>query len=151
MMFLMNGIRAEVEPVPGRKGWFQLTGKHIERWTVDVSDTFGDLENADITVNYVAKIWGIHSEDDEIALKDPRFNHENDSENGEASFGVYTELGRMFMLLAVNQAEYAIFRFLIPHETGDDGCDPIEDYRVEAKPAKPVSKAVPAKKAKAKA
>lgn len=152
MMFLFNAIRAEVEPVPKKKGWYQLTGKHIERWTSDVEDTFGTLEDMEIKVEYDAKIMGIHSRDPEIALRDPRFNYENGPTYEGSSFGVYTEAGRTYMLLAVNQAEYAIFRFLIPHEAGDDKYDPIEEYRV-APPAKRVaakkaaSKKPPAKKA----
>jgi hypothetical protein len=131
MMFLINGIRAEVEAVPGQPGWFQLTGKRIERWTTDVADTFGDLRTSGVAIDYNAKIQGIHSFDPEIAEKDPRFNHENERE-GEALFGVYPADGTLFMLLAVNQAEYAIFRFLCPHESGDDDeFDPISDYRVE--------------------
>lgn len=133
MMFLISGIRAEVEPVPGQVGWYQLTGQHIERWTVDVSDTFGDLKSSKVKVNYKAKVMGIHNVDPDIANQDPRFNHENNSDRGY-SFGVYTEAGRTYMLLAVNQAEYALFRFLCPHEAGEDadeGFDPIETYRVE--------------------
>lgn len=137
MMFLFNGIRAEVEPVPKKKGWYQLTGKHIERWTVDVGDTFGDLTSGGVKVDYRAKILGIHDRDPDIEQHDPRFNHENDPDDGNASFGVYTEAGRTYMLMAVNQAEYVIFRFLCPHETGDDDeYDPMSAYRVEASTSK---------------
>ena len=137
MMFLFNGIRAEVEPVPKKKGWYQLTGKHIERWTVDVGSTLGDLASGGIKVDYRAKVLGIHDRDPEIGEQDPRFNEENNPEDG-ATFGVYTESGRTYMLLAVNQAEYVIFRFLCPHEAGDDEAfDPMSDYRVE----RPVAKA----------
>ncbi|MEJ5999736.1 hypothetical protein [Paucibacter soli] len=147
MMFLFNGIRAEVEPVPGEEGWYQLTGKHIQRWTMDVADTAGDLLSCNVEINCNARIRGIHSWDPEIELRDPRFNHENDEEN--ASFFVYTERGdgRTYMILAVNQAEYAIFRHLVPHESGEeDEYDPIEDYRLDA----PVAKKAPAKKPAAK-
>jgi hypothetical protein len=82
MMFLFSGIRAEVEPVPGKQGWYQLTGKHIERWTVDVSDTFGDLRAGKVKVKHNAKIRGIHNVDPEIELRDPRFNHENNDGEG---------------------------------------------------------------------
>lgn len=131
MMFLFNGIRAEVEPVPNKSGWYQLTGKHIERWTMPVSEALGEVEGCNIEVDYRARIMGIHDFDPEIELRDPRFNHENDPE-GEANFGVYTEQGRTYMLLSVNQAEYAIFRFLCPHESEDDDeYDPMSQYRVE--------------------
>lgn len=142
MMFLPNGIRAEVEPVPKKKGWYQLTGKNIERWTMDVSDTFMDIEMMGISVDYQAKIRGIHDFDPEIALRDPRFNHENDRDSGSL-FGVYTERERTYMLLSVNQAEYVIFRFLCPHETGnDEEFDNISNYRTE----KPASKSSSTKK-----
>lgn len=145
MMFLMNGMRAEVEPVPGKKGWYQLTGKHIERWTMPVEETAAGLLGSGVKLNFEARISGIHDFDPEIELRDPRFNHENHEDN--ASFFVYTEEsdGRTYMVLAVNQAEYALFRFLAPHESGDDEYDPIEDYRVEV----PVKKAPTQKKAKA--
>jgi len=165
MMFLFNGIRAEVEPVPRKKGWFQLTGNNISRWTVDVEDTFGDLENSGVKVNYDAKILGIHDRDEAIERNDPRFNYENGPTYEGSSFGVYKEAGKLWMLLAVNQAEYAIFRFVLPHEAGGDGeeYDPISQYRKEKKPAKAkpapkaaakkvtAKKAAPAKKTKAKA
>ena len=154
MMFLYSGIRAEVEPVPGKAGWYQLTGKHIERWTVDVSDTFGDLKASKVKVNYKAKVMGIHNVDPDIANQDPRFNHENNSVRGY-SFGVYTEAGRTYMLLAVNQAEYTLFRFLCPHEAGEDAdedYDPIETSRVEqASPKATPMKAVAKTRSKAKA
>lgn len=148
-MFLMNGIRAEVEPVPGKNGWFQLTGRKIQRWTVDVSDTFSDMELSAVEVNHDAKIFGIHSQDSEIAVRDPRFNHENDPKGGGATFGVFEEGGTLWMLIAVNQPEYAIFRFLCPHESGYDdalGYDLLSDYRVEKKLAKPASKVTQVKK-----
>lgn len=150
MMFLYSGIRAEVEPVPNKEGWYQLTGQHIHRWTMPVEETFPDLETSGCKVDYQAKILGIHDRDPEIALRDPRFNSENDPE-GDASFGVYTEGGRTYMLMAVNQAEYVVFRFLCPHEAGDDEAyDPIGDYRVEKPAAKASPKAKTAAKQKAK-
>jgi hypothetical protein len=158
MMFLYNGMRAEVEPVPKKKGWYQLTGKHIERWTMPVEETAGDLHG--VKLNFKARIVGIHDIDPEIELRDPRFNHENHEDR--ASFFVYTDPhdGRTYMLLAVNQAEYVLFRFLAPHESGEDeDYDPIENYRVEPKvkavakkavAAQPVAKKVAVKKAAAK-
>jgi hypothetical protein len=154
MMFLYSGIRAEVEPVPGKRDWYQLTGKHIERWTVDVMDTFGDLRGTKVKVNHTAKILGIHDVDPEIELRDPRFNEENNEDEGN-TFGVYTEGGRTYMLLAVNQAEYALFRFLCPHEAGgpeaDEKYDPIENYRIEPPAPKAQTKKATQPKVKSKA
>lgn len=144
MMFLLNGMRAEVEPVPNKKGWYQLTGKHIERWTMPVDETAGDLHG--VKLNFKARIVGIHDIDPDIELRDPRFNHENHEDR--ASFFVYTDPqdGRTYMLLAVNQAEYVLFRVLAPHESGeDDEYDPIENYRVEPKAKAAAKKAVAAK------
>ena len=141
-MFLFNTVSAEVEPVPGKKGWFQLTGRKIERWTDDVDDIF-DNPPGEIVAD--PKILGIHNTDSQIAERDPRFNHENDPEAGETSFGVLkNEDGTYTMYLLVNQAEYVLLRFLCPHESPEfgDQMDPIENYRIE-KPAK-----APAKKAK---
>lgn len=137
MMFLYSAIRAEVEPVPGQAGWYQPTGRDITRWTIPAEDSAGDVRAAGVTLDTEAKIYGIHTVDEEIALSDPRFNHENDPEDPQ--FYVYTDpyLKKTFMMLNVNQAEAAIFRFLVPHESAtadDDGdeYDPIENYRVEA-------------------
>lgn len=131
MMFLLNGIRAEVEPVPGRKGWYQLTGQHITRWTSPVAETAADLEGAGVKVTRNAKLLGIHNVEPEIAQADPRFNGENAGES--TSFCVFTDERnrRTYMLLAVNQPEYAILRFLVPHESGPEFDEAAETYCVE--------------------
>lgn len=51
--------------------------------------------------------------------------------------GFDTEGERTNKLLAVNQAEYVIFRFLCPHQAGDDEqFDPMSNYRIEKSAAK---------------
>lgn len=129
MMFLYNGMSAEVEPVPGRKGWFQLTGRHIERWTQPMEEATPEMANG--PEDYEAKVLGIHDVDPEISENDPRFNWENNEDR--ASFAVIKHRdGTYRMYLAVNQAEYALFRFLAPHEAIDDEeFDPMSNYRVE--------------------
>ena len=77
MMFLTNAIRAEVEPVPRKKGWYQLTGKHIVRSSAEISETFGELSRAGISVDHTAKVLGIHDYDPEISFLDPRFIEED--------------------------------------------------------------------------
>lgn len=134
MMFLMDGIRAEVEPVPGRDGWYQLTGKEICRWTHDVGETYSELSDGDVEVNLEARLLGVHSFSEEIEEEDPRFNYQNSPDN--ASFFVYKDPqnGKTYMILAVNRAEYALFRFLCPHAEGadmDNDYDPMDNYRVE--------------------
>lgn len=131
-MYLINTIQAEVEPVPGQNGWYQLTGREIKRWTIPACDTAIELRDAGIQLHTDAKILGVHNVDEEIADGDPRFNEENDPE--WPSFYVYTDpkLRKTFMMLDVNQAEYAILRFLVPHESGAECDDAPELYRIEA-------------------
>ena len=133
MMFLTSAIRAEVEPVPKKMGWYQLTGRDITRWTIPAEETPTALSDSDVKLDLKAKILGIHDFDPEISKYDPRFNHENTPD--EPSFYVYTDphLKKTFMMMNVNRAEAVIFRFLTPHESGDDeSFDPMDDYRVEA-------------------
>lgn len=134
MMFLFDGIRAEVEPVPGRTGWYQLTGKEICRWTHDVGDTYEELSDLGAEVDLEARLMGVHSFSEEIEEGDPRFNDDNTPDN--PSFFVYKDnkSGKTYMVLAVNRAEYALFRFLCPHAEGaemDNEWDPIDKYRIE--------------------
>lgn len=134
-MFLYRGMSAEVEPVPRKNGWFQLTGRHIERWTMPMEEALTDMGCTE--ADRQAKILGIHDADPELEAGDPRFNWENCQDN--PSFAVIKQSdGTYRMYLAVNQAEYVLFRFLAPHESGDDEAfDPMSDYRVEsAKPKK---------------
>lgn len=137
MMFLFDGMRAEVEPVLGREGWYQLTGREICRWTHDVGDTYTELTERDVEVNLEARLMGVHSFSEEIEEEDPRFNYQNSPDN--PSFFVYQDQksGKTYMILQVNRAEYALFRFLCPHAEGpeiDNDWDPIDQYRVEPAP-----------------
>lgn len=133
-MFLYKGMSAEVEPVPGKRGWFQLTGRHIERWTMPMEEALPQMGATQ--KDRGAKILGIHDADDEIAVADPRFNWENCESHPQ--FAVIKQAdGTYRMYLAVNQAEYVLFRFLAPHEAKDDEAfDPMCEYRVERPPAK---------------
>lgn len=135
MMFLFNGIRAEVETVRKKNGWYRLTGKQIERWTAEVGDTFSDLTSGRTRVDYRAIVLGLHDPDLEQSV--PRFNHENGAENGNAIFGVCIEGRSTYMLMGVNRAEYVICRFWCPHAAGqDEEYDPMSHYRVEVPSSK---------------
>lgn len=127
MMFLMNTIQAEVEPVPGQNGWYQLTGKKIQREGMDPTDLLNELRDDERLIPD-AKLLGVHSFDEEIADRDPRFNDPD-----EPGFGVTKEEdGTYTMYLACNRAEYALFRFLVPMAGGEEmesQYDPMSDYR----------------------
>ena len=128
MMFIADTISAQVEPVPGKKGWFQLTGRKILRWHGEVAGLL-PWENQGVVKN--PRIKGIHDYDEEIELRDPRFNHENQLHD-DPTFAVFKERdGTYTMALAVNRAEFVLLRFLCPHEAGAEGDDPIGDYRIE--------------------
>lgn len=127
MMFLMNTIQAEVEPVPGQDGWFQLTGKKIQREGMDPTELLCELRDDERLIPD-AKLLGVHDVDEEIADMDPRFNDEE-----QPGFGVTKEEdGTYTAYLACNRAEYAFFRFLTPMAGGDEmesQYDPLSIYR----------------------
>jgi len=126
-MFLYNLIQAEVEPVPGKEGWFQLTGKKILRNRMDPVDMLNELAEYEVLVPD-AKLLGVHDYDEEIEYKDPRF-----ADLDEPGFGVAKEKdGTFTVYLACNRAEWVFFRFAIPDEGGpeaDEEFDPISTYR----------------------
>lgn len=127
MMFLMNTVQAEVEPVPGQAGWFQLTGKKILRNGMDPTELIRELAENGLLVED-PRLLGVHDFDEEIEYKDPRF-----CDLDEPGFGVAKEDdGTYTAYLACNRAEWAFFRFAIPHEAGkqlDEEFDPISTYR----------------------
>lgn len=126
-MFLYNLIQAEVEPVPGQDGWFQLTGKKILRNGMDPVDMLKELAEYEVLVPD-AKLLGVHDYDEEIEYKDPRF-----ADLDEPGFGVAKEKdGTFTAYLACNRAEWVFFRFAIPDESGPEvgeEFDPILTYR----------------------
>lgn len=139
MMFLIDSIRAEVEPVPGNLGWYQLTGRDIARWTADRGHTYSEFVRMGCEVDLNAQLMGVHSFSPEVGVRDPRFNEENNPDI--PSFFIYKEKGsgKTYMILGVNLAEYALFRFLCPHAEGadiDNEANPMSAYRIE--PAKAV-------------
>jgi hypothetical protein len=112
-MIIVNTISAEVEPINGRPGWFQLTGKNILREMCDCTDEL-DAHETDGDLVEGAQLLGVSGYYD-VSTDDPRFNYQNCE--GDRSFGVVKVDGGYKMLLAVNRAEYALFAFLAPHET----------------------------------
>lgn|GEM_PF-6661625 len=129
-MFLMNTVCAEVEPVPGQPGWFQLTGRKILRHGMDTTELLNELKGDEVLVDD-PKLLGVHDFDEEIEYKDPRFNDDR-----EPGFGVAKEEdGSYTAYLACNRAEYAFLRFIVPYEAGpelDEEFDPISNYRKAA-------------------
>ena len=112
-MIIVNTISAEVEPIKGRPGWFQLTGKNILREMCDCTEELGAYEGDGLLVED-AQLFGVSGYYD-VSTDDPRFNHENCE--GERSFGIVKVDDGYKMLLAVNRAEYALFAFLAAHES----------------------------------
>ena len=127
-MFLHGAILAEVEPVPGKKNWFQLTGRYIRRESMSCEDMLIDL-GEDLIKG--AKLYGVHDFDG-LPNVDPRFEGKEPT-----GFGVVQESdGSYTMFLACNRAEYAVLRFLVPNHSGMaadlEGDDAISNFRKEA-------------------
>ena len=105
---LLDTICADVEPVPGRVGWFQLTGRNVVR-AVALGEFFdGCRAGIDRRVPD-AMVLGLH---DQPALleDDDRFNGTDTD-----SFAVIERCdGRFVMVLEVHMAEAVLFRFVIP-------------------------------------
>jgi hypothetical protein len=130
-MFLHGAIIAEVEPVPGKKNWFQLTGRGIQRESMPCDDMLIDLEHALVKG---ARLKGVHDFDKELQHEDPRFEGKEPT-----GFGIIQhENGDYQMFLACNRAEYAVMRFLVPNYSGmkndleSDSEDNIKHFRKEA-------------------
>lgn len=125
-MFLLNTVQAEVEPVPGQPGWFQLTGKGIARdWEPCEELLIGNRELGNLIEG--ARLLGLHNVDDDIEDQDPRFNDED-----APGFGVVKHNSGYTMYLACNRAEYVLIRFLAPNvggEAADREWDDISNYR----------------------
>lgn len=127
-MFLMNTVSAEVEPAGPLKNWFQLTGHKILRENYpEASEVLNEFRDQGALV-LGAKLVGVHDQDDEIERDDPRFNNPEEPGFGVVQLGD----GTYRMYLAVNQAEYALFRFLVRNEGGEEAdvqFDPISNYQ----------------------
>jgi hypothetical protein len=116
MMLLLEAIEAEVEPVPGKAGWFRLTGRDI--LLVDYPnaiDYIEDAEEAGRVVHHAARIEGMHDKHD-VAETDPRFNGEGNGDN----FAVIEKNGHYTMVLDVNFPEAALLRHLIKRRGYED-------------------------------
>jgi len=115
-MLLLDAIEAEVEPVPGKEGWFRLTGKDI--LLVDYPnavDYIEDAEQAGRVIHRDARIEGMHDKHD-VAEADPRFNGEGNDEN----FAVIEKAGKYTMVMDVNFPEAALLRHLIKRRGYED-------------------------------
>lgn len=125
-MFLMNTVQAEVEPVLGQAGWFQLNGKGILREMQPCEELLNECRDLGSLVDG-AKLLGLHDVDSDIERQDPRFNDED-----EPGFGVVKHDAGYTMYLSCNRAEYVLFRFLVPMSGGekfDTEYDDISNYR----------------------
>lgn len=110
MMLLKDAIQAEVEPVPNRDGWFEITGKQI--FLVDFSDALGyirDAEKKGYAIHRDARIQGMHDEQPECLETDPRF-----SQVPNNNFAVVQDgQGQFVMVLDINWPESWLFRNLV--------------------------------------
>lgn len=105
---LLDTISSEVEPVPGRPGWFQLTGREIVRGLSWGEFLEGCPTGVDRPVSD-AKVLGIHDQP-AVLEDDVRFNGTD-----PASFAVIQrQNGRFAMVLEVHMVEAVLFRFLVP-------------------------------------
>lgn len=123
-MVLVNGITADVEPVPGRNGWFQLNGKGIQAIEVysDASEYLSDTSDTQIED---AKLLGIHGTPLEVEDLDPRLTREGDADD-EYHFAILRrDDGSHYLVMSVNRLEYAVMSFLMP----TDGAEGQEDFR----------------------
>jgi hypothetical protein len=127
-MMLLDTVCAEVEPVPGRKGWFQLTGRNIRRAVAFEEFLTGCKTGTDHIVAD-ARVLGLHDEESVIS-GDDRFNGRL-----QGSFAVIKQgSGGHLMVLDVHMPEAVLLRFILP-ATQPERDDPLP--RIEARSPKP--------------
>lgn len=127
-MVLVNGILADVEPVAGRDGWFQLTGNGIQAIDgySDASEYLSDTRDSRIEG---ARLLGIHGTRLEVEDLDPRLTREGDEED-EYHFAILRrDDGSHYVAMSVNRLEYAVMSFLMP----TDGAEGQESFRARTK------------------
>jgi hypothetical protein len=129
-MMLLDTVCAEVEPVPGREGWFQLTGRNIRR-AVAFEEFMAGCKAGTDRVIQDARVLGMHDQESVIA-DDDRFNGRL-----QGSFAVIKQgAGGHLMVLDVHLPEAVLLRFILP-ATQPERDDPLP--RIEAR--SPESKA----------
>ena len=105
---MLDTVCADVEPVPSRECWFQLTGQNIRRSVAFDEFLEGCKTGVDEPVSN-AHVLGIHDQQ-AILCDDDRFNGKDSS-----SFAVIKrQNGTYFMVLEVHMPEANLFRFVIP-------------------------------------
>ena len=127
-MMLLDTVCAEVEPVPGREGWFQLTGRNIRRAVAFEEFLAGCKAGTDHIVAD-ARVLGLHDEESVIS-GDDRFNGRL-----QGSFAVIKQgSGGHLMVLDVHMPEAVLLRFILP-ATQPERDDPLP--RIEARSPQP--------------
>ncbi len=130
MLLLFTTIVCPVEPVPGKNGWYQLTGQGIYRvHGYDASTYHSDAGDAVIKN---ARILGIH-DDKEILAHDIRVNGYSDDDPSIVVF--HDGPGGLKAAIDVNSVESVIFRFLVPLEDGSwaEDDEELRPHRIEPK------------------
>ena len=107
-MMLLDTVCAELEPVPGKDGWFQLTGRNMLRALGYEECLAGCKAGVDAIVSD-ARVLGFHDQES-VLRDDPRFNG-----SAEGSFAVIRKQdGSWLMVLDVHLPEATLLRFLLP-------------------------------------
>lgn len=105
---LIDTVCAEVEPVPGLDGWFQLTGRNICR-ALAFEEFFSGVKAGVDAIVAGAQVLGFHDQE-AIVRDDDRFNGRL-----EGSFAVIRRQdGGFLMVLDVNLPEATLLRFVLP-------------------------------------
>jgi hypothetical protein len=130
-MMLLDTVCAEVEPVPGRVGWFQLTGRNIRR-AVAFEEFLAGCKSGTDEVVKDARVLGLHDEEAVIS-DDDRFNGRL-----QGAFAVIRQgAGGYLMVLDVHLPEAVLLRFILP-ATQPERDDPLP--RIEARRPRPKGK-----------
>lgn len=110
-MLLMSAMEADVEPVPGKEGWFRLTATGIVPSDyMNAIECIDDVKDTGGEVFLEAKIEGMHDERDDLEEDDPRFNYE-----ANGNFAVTLEDGKYKMVMDVNFPEAVLFQKMVEH------------------------------------
>lgn len=105
---LLDTVCAEVEPVPGRGGWFQLTGRNIVRALAFEEFLSGCKAGVDAVVPG-ARVLGFHDQE-AIVRDDDRFN----GRIGGSFAVIRKQDGSFLMVLDVHLPEATLLRFVLP-------------------------------------
>ena len=105
---MVDTVGAQVEPVPGRDGWFQLTGARIVR-AVAFDEFMAGVHRGEDSVVPGARVIGFHDQAT-LMRDDARFN----GQSPEACRVIRRADGDFIMVLEIHAAEATLLRFVLP-------------------------------------